>query len=165
MEHRLLQGTNCFIHPAMMYRKAQVLEVGAYEDEYPTDDFGLWLRLIERWQLVNLPEYLLSYRMAASDNSIEKHEMQRKASIKILQNVYQRRGLGEPPALPIDHSPCSVARIHHHWAMSAVVEGFWKAGRKHAMTAIRSEPHNLHAWWTLLKSIIHMKRLGRIQKS
>ncbi len=96
IEERLLRGSNAFIHPTMMYRKAAVLEVGAYQDEYPTDDYGLWLRLSEVGRLSNLSDIVLNYRMSASKMSIEKHRKQRMASQQILSEVYSRRALGSP---------------------------------------------------------------------
>ncbi len=158
IERLLWSGTNCFIHPAMMYRKAVVLEVGAYQDEYPTDEYGLWLRMSERGELRNLQDVVLKYRMTASQRSIEKHRQQREAAKRVLAAACERRGLPGVSELAPDYSPTTVAGIHHHWAMSAVAHGQWVAGRKHAWAAMTQQPANLHAWWTLFKALVHIKR-------
>jgi len=157
MRSRLLNGSNCFIHPAVMYRKDGVVQVGGYQDDYPTDDYGLWLRLSEIGELANIPKYLLQYRVAAKESSIDKHRQQLAAAERILAEHYRSRGLGTPPTLPADYSPQSVPRIHHHWAMSAAKHRQWSASRKHSRAAIMQEPTNIHAWWTLTKAIFRFR--------
>jgi glycosyltransferase involved in cell wall biosynthesis len=58
----LLRG-NCMIHPTIMLRREPVLEVGGYRASFRyCEDFDLWLRLSEHYDLINLPEPLLDYR-------------------------------------------------------------------------------------------------------
>ncbi len=95
-----------------MYRKAPVLEVGAYQDEYPTDEYGLWLRLSERGQMSNLADTILQYRMYATAGSIEKHRQHREAARAVLCEAHRRRCKDFAPELPADHSPQTVAKIH-----------------------------------------------------
>lgn len=159
IEQCLLRGRNCQSHPAMMLRKSAVFNVGGYQDEYPTDDYGLWLRMLELGPITNLPQYLLQYRLHPQASSIEKHDRQRQATETLLAAVYKRRGLGVPPKLPNDFAPRSVARLHHHWAMSAARQGIWPTAKKHAWRSLKLEPTNLHGWWTLLKSVIGVRRI------
>jgi glycosyltransferase involved in cell wall biosynthesis len=157
IEACLLSGRNCMSHPTMMFRRHSVLEVGGYQDEYPTDDYGLWIRLLDQGQLANLDEYLLKYRVHAAVSTILKHRSQQEAGIRIVSEVRKRRGL-PPLANPAtDHAPQSVGRIHHHWAMSAASAGHFQAARKHAIQAIKLEPTNLHAFWTLLKGCLRIR--------
>ncbi len=144
IEATLLSGTNCMNHPTMMYRKAAVLGVGGYQEEYPTDDFGLWLRLIETGKLANVPDFVLQYRYQAKESSIEKHKQQQRAARRVLEAALTRRGLPLPQEMPPDYAPQKVSRIHHHWAMSAIRDGFRDAARKHAWMAVKMEPTNLH---------------------
>lgn len=58
----LLHG-NCIIHPTMMLRRDPVLRLGGYRSAFRfCEDFDLWLRLSEHYDLINLPEALLDYR-------------------------------------------------------------------------------------------------------
>ena len=157
IEECLLGGRNCMSHPTMMYRKDAVIAAGGYVDEYPTDDYGLWLRLLERGQLANLPRFVLNYRFHPQVNSIVKHADQRRLGQRVLDAACERRGL-EARSLPPDNAPQSVARLHHHWAMAAVREGHWKAARKHSLQALRLEPGNLHGWWTLSRALLKLQR-------
>lgn len=60
---RILQSGNCMIHPTMMMRRDPVLRAGGYRVAFRfCEDFDLWIRLSERYDLLNLPENLLDYR-------------------------------------------------------------------------------------------------------
>ncbi len=159
IEQSLLAGRNCLSHPAMMMRKAAVMQVGAYEDDSPSEDYGLWLRMIDVGPIANLPEFVLQYRLHANLGRIAKHTVQQQITKRLLTAAHARRGTAIPTLPEGDDAPQCIARIHHHWAMSAAQSGFWKSARKHALLALKLEPTNLHVWWTLVKTIIHLRRL------
>lgn len=157
IEQSLLSGCNCMSHPTVMMRKSVVLQAGGYGDDSPSEDYGLWLRMMELGALSNLPQFVLHYRLHAESSRVAKHALQQQISSRLLGDAHRRRGTLEPVSLPVDNSPQTVARIHHHWAMSSVSEGNWKAASKHAKDALRLEPSNIHAWWTLFKSLIRLR--------
>ncbi|TWU41193.1 putative glycosyltransferase EpsE [Novipirellula aureliae] len=157
IEQSLLSGKNCISNPTTMLRRRAVQIAGGYKDEYPTDDYGLWLRLLEVGPLHNQADFVLEYRLHAAQTTLSKHQSQLTAAHRIVNEARERRGLPLLAELPPDHSPASIARIHHHWAMSAAQSGQWKAARKHAKYAITMEPANLHAWWTMFKGCFHLR--------
>lgn len=54
-------------HPSATIRKNALQNVGGYRDFYfPSEDYDLWLRLLERYQIVNLNEILTEYRVHES---------------------------------------------------------------------------------------------------
>jgi hypothetical protein len=54
-------------HPAASIRKSALLEVGGYREFFfPSEDYDLWLRLLEKYELGNLSEMLTSYRIHES---------------------------------------------------------------------------------------------------
>ncbi len=54
-------------HPSVTIRKNALQNVGGYRDFYfPSEDYDLWLRLLERYQIVNLNEILTEYRIHES---------------------------------------------------------------------------------------------------
>ncbi len=160
IEASLFAGRNCLSHPTMMMRKSIVTQAGNYRDDSPTEDYGLWLRMLELGAIGCVPQFVLHYRLHANPSRIAKHATQQQITRRLLTAAHARRGTPLPPLPASDHAPQSVARIHHHWAMSAVRAGFWKTARKHAWCAIRLEPGNLHGWWTLFKTIVHLRGLG-----
>lgn len=54
-------------HPAVMFRKAAVEQVGGYQEEVAFEDYSLWLRLIlAGYRLANLPVVLVRMRAGAA---------------------------------------------------------------------------------------------------
>lgn len=61
---RTLLHHSCFAHPAVMMRKDAVQAVGGYRKCFAAaEDYDLWLRLAERFQLANLQDPVLQYRV------------------------------------------------------------------------------------------------------
>lgn len=63
LKERLISGKSPFIHPSVMMRREAVLRVGGYRvaAEY-SEDYDLWQRLSEHYNLANLSEPVLFYR-------------------------------------------------------------------------------------------------------
>lgn len=80
-----------FNHPVVMYKKSAVLAVGGYSELYRTEDYDLWIRMLNHGcQVKNLQELLLFYRlsdanMARKTNAITNKEMRKayRSSYKI----------------------------------------------------------------------------------
>ena len=61
---RVLRHGNCFAHPTVMMRRQAVSDVGGYRECFsPAEDYDLWLRLADRFEMANLAEPLLLYRI------------------------------------------------------------------------------------------------------
>lgn len=50
-------------HPTVMFRRSAILEVGNYRDVHGAEDYDLWLRVAAKYQLANLDETLVHYRV------------------------------------------------------------------------------------------------------
>jgi glycosyltransferase EpsE len=56
-----------FVHPAVMYRKADVEAVGGYDAAtFPAEDYDLWCRLAGRGRIGNTDHTVLKYRVRSS---------------------------------------------------------------------------------------------------
>lgn len=72
-----LREYTCFTHPSVMLRAEAVAAVGGYRPAYgPAEDYDLWLRLSERYELANLPEPLLYYRVFPGQISVRQLDQQ-----------------------------------------------------------------------------------------
>jgi glycosyltransferase involved in cell wall biosynthesis len=56
---------NPFAHGSVMLRRAALDSSDVYHDVPSAEDWDLWLRLSQRWQMANLPEVLYSWRQTA----------------------------------------------------------------------------------------------------
>lgn len=64
---RSIVVANCIAQPAVMARRAKLIEAGGYTHDFPTaEDYDLWLRLAPLGKFHNLPETLVAYRIHAA---------------------------------------------------------------------------------------------------
>jgi glycosyltransferase involved in cell wall biosynthesis len=95
-----LRRTNCMAHPAVMLRRDAALAQGGYRTGFAyAEDYDLWLRLAERWDLANLPEILLAYRVHPASMSPRKSRQQILSDLGA-RLAAERRAAGEPEPRP-----------------------------------------------------------------
>lgn len=74
-------STNCFIHPSVMFRTNIVRDLGGYSGEaLHAEDYDLWLRIIEHYDVANLSAILVQYRIHPNQVSQRKLSFQRAAA-------------------------------------------------------------------------------------
>jgi hypothetical protein len=93
-------------HPSVMMRREAILDVGGYRLPYRhCEDYDLWLRLLDRTRLANLPDRLLLYRRSAGQIGVQ-HELDQKVGAALAWVAHLERGAGRPdptvglPAVP-----------------------------------------------------------------
>lgn len=86
---------NCIAQSSVMLRKS-ALPNPAYRSEYPpSEDFDLWVQISRNWEVCNIPEVLIQYRVHSKNISKEENSVQIQNANKIL--LYQAEELiGEP---------------------------------------------------------------------
>jgi len=104
----MLIEMNQFCHGSVMIRRDALDKIGLYRDCFKyAQDYDLWLRISEKYKVMNLPELLVCYRMV--DNSITSNKMllqSRYAGLAIKQALLRRQtGVdeiqqGKTPDLP-----------------------------------------------------------------
>jgi Glycosyltransferases involved in cell wall biogenesis len=59
-----LQHGNCFAHPTVMFKKAAFFELGGYRRAFlHAEEYDLWLRMAEKYEVANLTVPVLYYRL------------------------------------------------------------------------------------------------------
>jgi glycosyltransferase involved in cell wall biosynthesis len=65
------------VHPSVLMRTAAIRAVGAYSENYPAaEDYELLRRIATRFDLANIPECLLDYRVSSRGVSVSKRRRQ-----------------------------------------------------------------------------------------
>lgn len=78
LRHEQIQASflfhNVIVHPSVMFRKEPFMEQGMlYDDTFTNaEDYGLWVRAIEKFRLSNMGEVLLKYRVHDLNVSVLK---------------------------------------------------------------------------------------------
>jgi len=84
-----------FTHPSVMFRADAFAAVGGYRSAYgPAEDYDLWVRLSERYELANLAEPLLYYRVYPGQVSVRQLEQQILSVTGARAAAEQRRRTG-----------------------------------------------------------------------
>jgi glycosyltransferase involved in cell wall biosynthesis len=86
-----LRYGNCLVHPSIMFRRAAVLQVGGYTDNYSyAEDFDLYTRMINEYEFRALKMQLTSYRVFPDQISSKHSEIQLSSSIEILTQISKK---------------------------------------------------------------------------
>lgn len=93
---RKLMQWNQMVHPSVTMRTAALRELGGYRDlaGRTAQDYDLWLRMAERWQLANLAAPLLRYRVHGAQLSVANLRVQSEAASLYRALAEQRRSGG-----------------------------------------------------------------------
>lgn len=84
----------CVLHPAAMFRRSAVMEVGGYDEAYVTaEEYELWRRLTHVGQLHNLTDPLLHYREWDGRVSTTRGREQRRMAERIRDEIWQDQDL------------------------------------------------------------------------
>ena len=86
----------CIPHSGAVIRKSVLEQVGGYRLG-EAEDFDLWLRVADRWQLANLPVPVVLYREHASQITHRTLERQSAATLAVRAAArFRRAGLSDP---------------------------------------------------------------------
>jgi glycosyltransferase involved in cell wall biosynthesis len=107
---KMIEGSK-LAHPAVMMRRAVVLEVGAYREVCrPADDYDLWLRLLEVGEIDNLGEPLLYYRQH-DDKMSNTESFSMRLVTECAKFAYQMRKNGKADPLDSMEFPLSIDKL------------------------------------------------------
>lgn len=84
-------------HPAAMFRRETVINIGGYRENLP-EDWDLWARLSQQGEIANLSNYVLRYRI--HENQLSRSNMYKHATSRLMigTSLYAREnGLLDSP--------------------------------------------------------------------
>lgn len=72
-----LPHTNCFIHSSVMFRRECIDTIGGYREIFDmAQDYDLWLRILEKYSVINIGEILHLWRLDMESATIGRREIQ-----------------------------------------------------------------------------------------
>ena len=87
---RLRFFRSCFVHPAMMLRTDAVVAAGSYRRRYrAAEDLDLFLRLMERGDCANLPEFGLRYELNEGGISATQRRAQVRSTLRLQLRYFE----------------------------------------------------------------------------
>jgi glycosyltransferase involved in cell wall biosynthesis len=146
IENAHLNGHTSICHPAAIFYKAAVVDVGGYCSRFPSaEDFDLWLRLGERGELANIPNMAIQYRLHSNSVSEKNQHEQLESIHSALKEAYNRRGLffdieEKKPWRQDNNSKASQLQFSAKYAWLAWSNGNYETFRHYAKRAIKIRP-------------------------
>jgi glycosyltransferase involved in cell wall biosynthesis len=99
VERFLMEVGSALAHPAVMARRKAMLSVGGYRKLFQhSEDYDLWLRMVERYRLANLPDRLLRYRQHGRKASL-RHALAQRLATHMARLCAEVRRSGQPDPL------------------------------------------------------------------
>ncbi len=144
----LFAGENPFFHGSVMMRKSCLKEVGGYRTILePAEDFDLWLRMAEKYEVDILPERLYRYRITPHAVSIKKRNKQIQSYLWAKRFFEERKEKGKdylqqygrlPPPSPVP--PETYARRLYFWGSKMFCAGYYRGARRWLGASLRQNP-------------------------
>lgn len=89
---------NPFCHGSVLFRKEVVNRVGFYRTEFKySQDYDLWLRIKEHYDIDNIPKYLYKWRISMKNIGISNRWLQKRYSVLAREFAVCRRNLIPEP--------------------------------------------------------------------
>ena len=134
------RGGQLMVHPAVMYRKHIVQEVGGYHAAFRhCEDYDLWLRLASETKMANIPERLLCYRHYPQQVS-KTHVTEQSVGAAVSYEAWRARQAGRSdPTADLDRLPPieSLDALFGEAGVSSRVRARVTRGILHSRTALR----------------------------
>jgi glycosyltransferase involved in cell wall biosynthesis len=89
----ILLFQNTYINSTVMYKSAVLRELNGYQNYAPAEDYELFTRISDKYQVNNLDCVLVKYRLHDSNTSIAQGETGRKKVFKIKQEQLKNLGI------------------------------------------------------------------------
>ena len=93
---------NPFWQPSVLIRKDAFVLVGGYRPAFaPTEDYDLWLRIAEHFEMANLKQVVLNYRIHPYQVSIRRRKQQTLGTLAAVASATARRSGNPDPLNPV----------------------------------------------------------------
>jgi hypothetical protein len=140
---QLLVDKNPFIHSSMVLSTELVKSLGGYRAVLDgAEDYDLWLRISERAQLANLPEFLQSYRRHSPVTNASASNKQLLAA-RLAQISAAERRASRPDFVETLDPPVSVATLRNRKELRATFDLYGLLSRPPAGPIDARELHSL----------------------
>jgi hypothetical protein len=108
----ILNQSGVMWHPTVVIRKAAFVQMGGYRNVVDAEDYDLWLRMAEMFELANLPQVLLKYRLHPGQVSVAKCTKQALgATAAKAAAIARRSGKPDPLESTGEITPASLAGL------------------------------------------------------
>jgi glycosyltransferase involved in cell wall biosynthesis len=158
IENTLLRGGTALCHGSMMFRRDCFVAAGGYRRAFEhAEDYDLWLRLTESYEVENLPDLLYLKRLNLESVSFDNFLAQQRSAVHALECA-QRRRTGLPEAeRPTNERPATaqeMADYHWHLGLAFADLGQMNQARVEFRSAVSHSFIDPHIWSCYLATLL-----------
>ncbi len=173
---RKLLIKNPFAHGTVMFRKECIEKTGFYREELKhAEDYDLWLRISQFFDLANLPLYLYQWRLNVGSVSVENKHVQDR-NVQLALALHRERLAGAQDQIQKggfdvkrwagsrsnegDHSNenRNIVQAYHFQGSSFLLNNHHKSAWGYYLKALKIDVLNIKTWFllfvTLVKSVM-----------
>jgi hypothetical protein len=148
--------------PTAFIRRDAFEDVGGYRGPFaPAEDYDLWLRIADRFQLANLEQVVLKYRFHSFQVSLRKRRQQTLGILGAqLSASSRRKGIPDPLCSVAEITPELLASFgvtkarqqrelasdRRDWIRNMCLAGEYSAALKGALEALRTDLDHVERW-------------------
>jgi len=175
LKHQL-QYQNQFCHGSVMFRKECLDKVGIYRNEFlKAQDYDLWLRIADKFDIANLPEVLYKHRVEKNCISIASRDNQDQyAQIARDCAEARKKSMVEPldklqkinttlQKNRINNNRKKQAHYYFHIGRQLLKSRQLTNSRKHFYKSIIAWPFYLHQWFFIFATLFPVRIINVIE--
>jgi len=172
---RYLPHKNPIMHGSVVMRKSPLAKVGYYRDFFRhSQDYDLWLRLSEHFDLAILPEPLYQYRVSADAVSVSRFLVQKQYADIARQLHAERLAAGRdsydtfvrsyPAGLPVRDEVAGKCEYHLFLARGFICGNNLRRAREELLQAWKLGCRRPEIFVLLLKTLLGVRLLSMLRK-
>lgn len=169
-----LTKKNLLIHGSVMMRKSHLARVGYYREFFRhSQDYDLWLRLSEYFDIAILPEFLYQYRVTADAISVSRFLSQKEYADIARQLHAERLTKGTdscdvfvrsyPEGLPVRNEVVGKYEYYLYLARVSVNSNRLRQARKELWQAWKLGCRKPYMFYLFLKTLAGVRLLGMLR--
>lgn len=98
-----LLDRNPFWHPTVMMRREAFFACGGYRNVLAAEDYDLWLRMAERFELANLSDEIVRYRVHSEQITGKQNLQMTVSALSCRASAFARRSGASDPLSDVQH--------------------------------------------------------------
>ena len=165
LKEKLLRN-NQFCHGSVMFRAECIKNLGSYREELG-QDYDLWLRISENYEVANIFEFLYKWRLDINSISVTKKSIQDKYTLLAIELAKERRQFGKDrfqslarektdklldDLFPKTQSRKEIAKSYYFWCRTLFSGKDYQDALKLLLKSFISDPMAL--WILILRDMI-----------
>ena len=154
----LLRGATAICHGSVILRRACFERAGGYRQRLEhAEDYDLWLRMIESYEVENLTGVLYLKRLTLDSVSFANFLAQQRGAAYALDCARRRRaGLPEPEKPPSAPHPTPQESADYHWHLGLAYAdlGDVEKARAEFRSALSNSKADPYIWYSYLVSLL-----------